>query len=891
MEYMFSIVMAVYNVEQYMREAVDSLIGQTIGFEHIQLILIDDGSTDSSGMICDEYAVKYPDNILVVHKENGGLSSARNAGLEHARGAYINFMDSDDVLSPDSLSCVWQFFEKHHDETDYVSIPIIYFEAKSGDHQLNYKFQNGARVVDLNQEWSIVHLHVASTFIRREAIGDLRFDVDLRYAEDCKYMLQLYIRKPYLGVVPQARYMYRQRLSGELSELEKAARDPARYMARIRYLSQTIIEQYLQEIGSVPKFVQFALMYDLQWTLRIPVFPSVFSESEKEQYIKLLRSVLSYIDDDVLLKENIAIEHKLHALALKHDRAPELLPRSGDLDIYCNGQKIYSISQRKPIIEFISFENNTCSVEGYVSLFPFRGTEWEITAEVDGKPVACEAKLDDRTVSSLGEVILSFYRFHVLVPLTLVGKGSHLKVGVRANGNVIRFNGYRYGYFSGLSEHYRYSYHKCGRWCVRNGADIAISKASWYTGFVNESLFLVNLLFSRKYRARKAVLYRLAYRFLRLVKRRPLWLISDREGRAGDNGEEFFRYITANHPEIDARFLLLRESVDFPRLDKIGRVVPADSRKRKLLALVCDYAISSQVERLNIRPFAPKDEPYRDIMAEKRYVFLQHGITKDDVSDWLKKSHKNFYGLITAARPEYEAFLSEKYGYTPKEIWLTGFPRFDRLVSDDDPKQITVMPTWRKYLMGEMDPRTAIWSMRNTFITSSYLSFYNSLLNDPRLLQAAEDYGYKMAFLPHPNLQPYKSVFKQNEKVAFLGPETAYPDVYAASALVVTDYSSAVFDFAYMRRPVIYAQFDHDEFFSGGHVFTEGYFDYERDGFGEVETHLEGTVDRIIEYMENGCRMKEKYRERADRFFAFSDRNNCRRVYEKLIDSGKTDKQ
>ena len=88
-----------------------------------------------------------------------------------------------------------------------------------------------------------------------------------------------------------------------------------------------------------------------------------------------------------------------------------------------------------------------------------------------------------------------------------------------------------------------------------------------------------------------------------------------------------------------------------------------------------------------------------------------------------------------------------------------------------------------------------------------------------------------------------------------------------------------------MRRPVIYAHFDREEFFGGGHVYTEGYFDYERDGFGEVEHDLDGTVERIIEYMANGCQMKDEYRARADRFFAFNDRNNCQRVYDKLMEN------
>lgn len=112
--------------------------------------------------------------------------------------------------------------------------------------------------------------------------------------------------------------------------------------------------------------------------------------------------------------------------------------------------------------------------------------------------------------------------------------------------------------------------------------------------------------------------------------------------------------------------------------------------------------------------------------------------------------------------------------------------------------------------------------------------------------------------------------------------------MFARNKLLITDFSSVAFDFAYLRKPVIYCQFDADNFFNGGHDYKRGYFDYERDGFGEVEYDLESTVDRIIEYMENDCKLKDKYRERIDKFFAFNDQNNCQRVYEEII---KLDKQ
>lgn len=92
-----SIIVPVYNVEKYIRRCIDSLIAQT--FEKIEILLIDDGSKDSSGTICDEYALK-DNRIKVIHKENGGVSSARNAGLDSATGTYIMFCDPDDYVEP-----------------------------------------------------------------------------------------------------------------------------------------------------------------------------------------------------------------------------------------------------------------------------------------------------------------------------------------------------------------------------------------------------------------------------------------------------------------------------------------------------------------------------------------------------------------------------------------------------------------------------------------------------------------------------------------------------------------------------------------------------------------------------------------------------------------------
>ena len=112
-DYKFSVVIAIYNTEKYLNEAIDSVINQTIGFEdNIELILVDDGSTDSSGEICKQYQEKYPNNIKYIYQENQGQANARNNGMKIAKGAYLNFLDSDDKFVNNALSTVEQYVSK-----------------------------------------------------------------------------------------------------------------------------------------------------------------------------------------------------------------------------------------------------------------------------------------------------------------------------------------------------------------------------------------------------------------------------------------------------------------------------------------------------------------------------------------------------------------------------------------------------------------------------------------------------------------------------------------------------------------------------------------------------------------------------------------------------------
>lgn len=351
-----------------------------------------------------------------------------------------------------------------------------------------------------------------------------------------------------------------------------------------------------------------------------------------------------------------------------------------------------------------------------------------------------------------------------------------------------------------------------------------------------------------------------------------IWLVGERPNQAQDNGYHFFKYLRENHPERRVYYVIKKDSDHLEKVAKLGEVLYYGTWKHWLMYFGCEAVIST-----HIRKVIPSEVwHYRQLAARykqknKITVFLQHGIINNDLKD-LYKEEARVDLFICGAKPEYD-YVNANFHYNNGEVKYTGLARYDALHDIVPKKQILLMPTWRSWLVKE----------GYDFESSEYLREWNKVLTDRRLIEAAKKAGYAILFYPHSEIQPMIDSFRSIDDAVIIARDTDYDvqTLLKESALLVTDHSSVFFDFAYMRKPLLFYQFDNDDYYTKH--YPKGYYDFERDGFGKVTYTAAELVDSLIESIENGVVLTEEYSKRIDRFFPLYDRKNCERIYNETV--------
>jgi CDP-glycerol glycerophosphotransferase (TagB/SpsB family) len=183
------------------------------------------------------------------------------------------------------------------------------------------------------------------------------------------------------------------------------------------------------------------------------------------------------------------------------------------------------------------------------------------------------------------------------------------------------------------------------------------------------------------------------------------------------------------------------------------------------------------------------------------------------------------------------------------------------------------MPTWRGYLKS---------LKKDELVTSQYFSEWNRVLTNERLAAFLEAENIDLIFYPHYEMQPHLAYFQSRSPRIKIADFANYDvqSLLKESAFLITDYSSVFFDFAYMRKPTAYYQFDQETFFSKH--YQKGYFDYEKNGFGPVAKDMSTLIEIIMEQGKDLSKIKDVYYERCKEFFPLRDANNCERIFQEI---------
>lgn len=278
---LISVIVPVYKVEPYLRQCLDSLLSQT--YENLEIILVDDGSPDNCGVICDEYATKER-RIRVIHQENGGVSAARNAGLEAASGAYLGFVDSDDWIEPDMYEhLLLGLLQAQVD----ISICGHWQENGSGRALRGWERQealNTEEAVALLLKDEQMRSYLWDKLYRRELFQGVRFPVGSTF-EDVAVQHRLFTRAKKVFCLPETLYHYRQRSDGIVNDPALINRIQRCSAAKRRY--DDLKDQY-------PQYEPLMAAQCVVWAISIWSTYYQNPEEERKKYWTQIRQMSAF---------------------------------------------------------------------------------------------------------------------------------------------------------------------------------------------------------------------------------------------------------------------------------------------------------------------------------------------------------------------------------------------------------------------------------------------------------------------------------------------------------------------------------------------------------------------------------------------------------------------
>lgn len=815
--------------------------------------------------------------------------------LEKIRGEYFTVINEGDTL-PEN------YFEKMQEVSEGISDRLLISYNKELDTSVLETFEASCEVctgaedgpVDLKQDVSSFPVTLNGTFVPVcQEILSLWEDKGLESEKN--FLLKILLSSMSFYRVASMTYTYVSPADCHY-ELFQGVYYKEWYHEAVTDFLCPLLADSQKAAGTVPRFLQYFSMYFMKCRLQANVDnrnKHVLEGEEAENYKDYFRRILAYVDNEIIVCDKA--EQKYYSknidlirmfLQIKENDYTldfDYLFNGLNLSLAYDGYFIYNSRSLRVNVMFIEYENQRWEMDLSVPSY-FRKERVQYYVMADRKLYPVRFSESYSLTKYFGQSAYKRITFHASVPIKQDAKEQKIQfVMAYKNSYYIIAPEYK-SHTSRLTGAAKYAYWRFDKFIAFHSKNTIFIRQSnpLYTVY-REVRLLGEMLRSKVPGIRKRALLRMAYHATKpIYGKKKIWMFYDKIYKGGDSAEYIYKYASQFDDGIDKYYLIDKNCPDRKRLEQEGyKPLLRGSFKHRLIFLYADMMIVSNSTVFAFNDQGMKMSAYIRDLAKFHVACVQHGMSVQKIAIAQKRLRDNTRLYFCASKYEIENLSKPVYDYVGYDaLKLTGVPRYDGLINEDK-KVILISPTWRMQSAMLVTKNEGVARDYNpNFKSTSYYKVYNSLINDERLIEAAKKYGYRISYVLHPIVSPQAEDFDKNDYVDII-PATgdmSYEKIFRESSLMVTDFSGVQFDFAYMRKPLVYLH--HQDI---PQHYEEGTFHYDTMAFGEICRNNDELIDLLCDYMAHGCQMKDEYRRRADDFFEYSDHDNCKRIYEEMI--------
>lgn len=861
-KYKVTIVIPVYNAEKYLRDCIESLLKQTIFQQDMEIILINDGSTDNSAEIYNEYTKKYS-NIIAIEQENQGVSVARNVGIKEAKGKYIMFLDSDDTLSPETVKNVTDFFDAHYNEIDLVTYPVKY--VKENGTFLHWKFNeiknNG--VYNLKDTPlltpSRINICIKNT-------GNHSYDTFLKMGEDSFFVFNVLKTKNRIGFVKNACYNYLWNNNGAANSLQNR---PFYAFHQIKYFGNNLITLKNEDSQ---KWIDYLFLYHLEWRIKSTYLYKTEQFTGDINSKNEIRKIINHIDNRNIWNYPKMDEcYKAHFLSLKTKDRPFVDINQNNIALCDSKGQITTYSSILNVIRQIKIQDNNLYMLGYLKniTFDFMNEKPKLFAKINNNRLI-EVELFESQWSNYWckTKTNKFYAFHFNLDLKNVETISFY----------VEVNNYKYScsyYFAEttpVNSELQRSYvvneinlveYKNNSFIVHNIKSTTAKKL--------QNDFMKNLWQKNKK----------AWLLHKIISKKKIWLYRDAYHTI-DNAYYQFKHDIRKHDGIKRYYLYNKGEIDIKKLFSLRErkyLIPFGGIKHKKILLQSQkILLSFGDDKNNYIPFNDNDKKLYFDLFRFEVIYLQHGVLHAKLPHLYSKEKLYLADKVVVSTTFEKETFENELAYQSKDIITSGMSRLDNLKdisNKNEIKKIAFVPSWRRYLTNQENGQ---WQETKDFPESNYYNEICRILNSSEIAQLCKNNNVQIDFKLHPNMKVYEPYFDNmgNESIRVVK-EMNVSDY----DLCITDFSSFVFDFIYLGKQVVIFLPDKNEFYGGLHTYNDVTFPLE-----DFEFYAEN-CEQLFEKLKNIFDLWKKglAKNNMQNLFLSLENNHKEKLYKALMEN------